>query len=317
MGLAATGLVYRPHDPSFSSRRPSDFYLFWMAARGWLSGLSPYYTTLHSAWPVPLLYPMPVVLVAAPFAWTSWAVARAAFAGISGGVLAYAVTRRACWPLLICASGPFLAAISVGQWSPIFVAAAILPPLSALFAVKPTLGAIVWAYRPTAMAVVGSLVLLLVSIAIYPSWPGEWRVALHAARVYHAPLSRPGGWLLLLAVLRWRRPEARLLLAMACVPHTIVLNESLPLFLAVRTRREASIFVGLTLVAAYLELIRYWPPEPLDHYLARVWPAQLLLVYLPVLALTLLRENRAEWPPWLEVPTGNGRRGEKTGPSAG
>lgn len=270
-----------------------------MAARGWLSGLSPYYTTLHSAWPVPLLYPMPAVLVAAPFAWMPWIVARAAFAGVSGAVLAYAVTRRGWWPLLICASGPFLAAITVSQWSPLFAAAAILPPLGALFAVKPTIGAMVWAYRPTAKAVVGCIVLLGVSLAVYPSWPGEWRIALHAARTYHAPLSRPGGWVLLLAALRWRRPEARLLMAMACIPHTIALSEGLPLFLAVRTRREAGIFVVLTLVAAYLELIRFWPPEPLDDYLARVWPAQLLLVYLPVLVMVLLRPNLAEYPAWI------------------
>jgi len=129
VGLLSGALLYRPWDPSFSSRRPSDFYLFWVAARGWLSDLSPYDTTLHSGWPVPLLYPMPAVLAAAPFAWLPWDVARAAFAGLSGGILAFAATRRAWWPLAMCASGPFVAAISVGQWSRLFVAAAILPPL--------------------------------------------------------------------------------------------------------------------------------------------------------------------------------------------
>jgi len=65
---------------------------------------------------------------------------------------------------------------------------------------------------------VGSLVLVGASLAVYPAWLGEWSAALHAGRTYHAPFSRPGGWVLLLAALRWRRPEARLLLAIHCIP---------------------------------------------------------------------------------------------------
>jgi hypothetical protein len=48
---------------------------------------------------------------------------------------------------------------------------------------------------------------------------------------------------------KWRRPEARLLAALACIPQTPVLYEVVPLFLLVRTFREAAVLVVLTGVA--------------------------------------------------------------------
>ncbi len=41
VGLLSGALLYGPWDPSFSSRRPSDFYLFRVAARGWAERPEP------------------------------------------------------------------------------------------------------------------------------------------------------------------------------------------------------------------------------------------------------------------------------------
>lgn len=139
----------------------------------------------------------------------------------------------------------------------------------ALFAVKPTLGAIVWAYRPSAMAVGGEPgarggePCRLPSVARgverrAPRGPNLSCALQSAGRLGAALGGAP------LAPTRGPAPARDRL-----HPPTIVLNEGLPLFLAVRTRREAGVFVCLTLAAAYFELMRAWPPEPLDDYLVR------------------------------------------------
>lgn len=46
---------------------------------------------------------------------------------------------------------------------------------------------------------------------LLPHWPVDWLDALRGAPHYAPPVQRPGGFLLLLAFLRWRQPEARML----------------------------------------------------------------------------------------------------------
>jgi hypothetical protein len=43
---------------------------------------------------------------------------------------------------------------------------------------------------------------------------------------YHVPVLVVGGFLTLAAVAKWRLPEARLLVVMACVPQTMLLMTS-------------------------------------------------------------------------------------------
>ena len=64
-----------------------------------------------------------------------------------------------------------------------------------------------------------------------------------------APITRPGGVLVLLALLKWKRADARLLLALACVPHTTVPYETIPLFLIPQTWRQAWALWALALLA--------------------------------------------------------------------
>ena len=74
-----------------------------------------------------------------------------------------------------------------------------------------------------------ALALLACSLVLWPTWPIAWREALKTA-TQHAPIvTRPGGFLLLLAALRWKRPEARWLLATALVPGNPAAYDALPL----------------------------------------------------------------------------------------
>jgi hypothetical protein len=119
-----------------------------------------------------------------------------------------------------------------------------------------------------------------------PQWPADWIAAVRSTPQYLAPVQRPGGVLLLLAFLRWRRPEARLLGVLALVPHTVGLYESLPLLLVPQSGRNFAILMGLEYLAALLAytVVR---PGNLAGMLDAGWLYFLILVYLPCLWMVL------------------------------
>jgi hypothetical protein len=56
----------------------------------------------------------------------------------------------------------------------------------------------------------------------------DWLDALAGATLSVPPITRPGDFLLLLGLLRWRTLEGRLFAALALVPQTTVIYEALP-----------------------------------------------------------------------------------------
>lgn len=278
---------------------PTDFAMFWTAARMLVGGGNPY-TAIHPGgvfrWDSGYLYPLPGAVVLIPLAWLPVGVAAMVFSASGMGALAYLLTRDGWqrWPILM--SAPALWAVSAGQWSPWVMCAALAPGMAWVASVKPNIGAAMWLMRPSVRWIAVALVLPILSLAFMPSWPLEWlRNTAHARAPegYHVPLLVPGGVVLLLALARWRNPEARLLLGMAIVPQTLMMYDQLPLGLLARTRIQAYLF-GLWSFAVPV-LGWYFQPAPdMDklatmHYLSRVltWG-----YYLPLLVMILLRPNR-------------------------
>lgn len=109
-----------------------------------------------------------------------------------------------------------------------------------------------------------------------------------------APVTLALGPLLLLAITKWRRPEARLLLALACIPHTIHMYETVPLFLIVRTWPEAWFLRAATATADVVQrsTAGYSASTFTEYTLAG---AQLIVwfAYLPCLVMILRRPNEA------------------------
>lgn len=136
----------------------------------------------------------------------------------------WAVTADGWHRLPLFLSFPFLAAAWGGQWSLILSAAFFLPGLGWLFIAKPSLGAafvISTSSRKTLLvATIGALVLSLIAFLVVPSWFAEWLTALKSIDHMTPPVLKPGGVIALLGLLRWRRPEARLIAALSCVPQT-------------------------------------------------------------------------------------------------
>jgi hypothetical protein len=275
----------------YARQRPdviSDWDPTWVATRALLRGESPYQAIQVPPWPNWLLYPLPAMLVTAPFTFVPIFLARGIFVAIGTAVFTYVITRRHRWTLYFLISGAMLWSWMVVQWAPLLIAAALTPALSWLLAVKPTLGFALWTGWPNRLAVIGGLLFVGLSLLVRADWIPEWLASV--AKTPHEPhLLRPGGFLLLLGLVRWRLPEGRLLAALSLVPQTTALYETLPLALLCRNRPQAAAFASLTMLAHLVYLLGPQGPWPVGAEYQ--WWVLLALVYGPAIVVVLRRPN--------------------------
>jgi hypothetical protein len=274
---------------------PSDFDLLYWSAVHLLHGENPYpiSTQWYQFWP--LYYPLPAVFLAVPFTILPVALARPIFDSILGCAFAYALWRtRGPYALLALLSGAYLFAMRQGQITPLIVAASLIPAWGGLLLLKPNMGLALWLSRPTRHAVIGGIVLLAISLVVLPSWPRDWWIALHGNSGHlRPPIMRPFGFLLLLAVLRWRTPEGRLLTALALIPQNTLPHELVTLALIPANLVQMGIYVaGTWLTLAVTATVQSGRPD-LTEVVTRVWPVLLATVYLPMLWLVLRRPGRS------------------------
>jgi hypothetical protein len=268
----------------------SDFADLWHGLVVWQAGGNPYAAVRALRPGVALYYPLLALVLCWPLGWLPLHHAEAAFVGLGIGAFAYAAWGTPLLAALLSAS--VLANITQGQWSPVVTASAVMPWLGVVWAAKPSNGLAFAVAYPDRRAFLAAALLCLVSLAVWPGWIAAWLPGL-AGTIHVAPVLRPGGFLLLLALLRWRRPEARLLAALALIPQTGTLYDTVPLFLIPRTRWQAYGLAALTQVAAVASAARLEPGMDLVTSLDRRWPVLLLLVYLPALGLLLKGEDGA------------------------
>jgi hypothetical protein len=217
-------------------------------------------------------------------------VAAGIFLGASSGLLAWALTRDGWWRLLLFASPGFFVALKFGQWSPLLTAAALMPGLGFVLAAKPTLGLAYGSYRLSPVAVAGAAVFTLLTLLFRPTWPLEWLGNLHDVEAHPAPLTTPLGAIGLLALLRWRRADARLLLVLLGVPQLLFFADQLVLGVIARTRLELAVLVLVQWVGFWCWWIFLDPHAPTIPQGA---PYVLATVFLPALVLVLRRPNRS------------------------
>lgn len=286
----------------------TDFNLVWMGAKVLLEGGDPYTLTgpgteYDFRWPP--IYPATALVAAIPFSFLTEHVASIVFIWLSTFALAYGVTSRGWFLLPMFATEAFFSSVHLAQWSIVMTAALFIPWLGLLAVAKPHNGVAVIAAstRTTTLkaALIGGAVLMIISLAMRPSWPAGWMRNLATADWMIAPVTRFGGVFILLALLRWRRPEAWLLLSMACVPQNLAWYGTLAVLSVARNFREAAalalisnagIMLGPYLVGAAAS------QEGLDRAVGGVLNAT---VYLPALILVLRRPNAGEHPAWLRL----------------
>jgi hypothetical protein len=273
-----------------------DFVFPWAAARHLLAGRDPYAALpggLPEPFESPLLYPLPTVLAVIPLARLSLAAAGGIMMGLSAALLAFILSRGGWYRLWMLASAPFVMAINLGQWSPLIAVAALEPSLGALVTLKPNIGLAAFAYRPSRRMVVGSILVLALSLIALPRWPIEWLHAVRSLPGHPAPILvlRGVGLVLLLAALRWRSPEGRLLLVSACVPQLLLFADQLPLLLVARTRGE---LVAITACSQVGFVVWFLLLKDGELYVLKAAPYVLVSVFLPALVTVLRRPAHPE-----------------------
>ena len=280
-----------------------DFDQNYAAARFLRQGRDPYQLIgpgREFEWQWPLFYPLTTAVVALPFTLLPMWLAPIVLGGIGAAVFAIALQRSAqngTWRFLALLSKPFLVAVVTGQASCLLASAFALWPLASLAAIKPNIGAAIVSARGDRRgiiaAITGGAILLVISLMFRPGWIAEWLAAVRLNPFRLPAIARPGGFLLLLALLRWRRAEARLLFALAVVPQTLFIYDALPLFFIPRRATEAIALVVLSHFAFLMALNVPAAPD-VNSRIIVVGNWVVGCLFLPCLALVLLRPNERD-----------------------
>jgi hypothetical protein len=291
-GVLMAALTYRAY--GLAPPMTSDFDFVWIGLRAMVHGENPYRAVADAHVRGPLYYPLPALVPFAPLGLVSAGIARIVFAGLGYAALAYAAAGRPGGLFVSLFSAAALVGGLGGQWSPLLTAGAAAPWVSVFWVCKPGIGLALWIGYPRREAVIGAVALGAVSLLVMPTWPRDWLGVL-GSPVHAPPLLRPGGFLMLLALLRWRRPEGRLLAALCCLPHVTTLYETLPLFLVPSNRHQAYLLLGLSYLAAVWQAWLVPTGSLLEQVVGR-WPVLLVCLYLPAVVMVLLRPNEAPGP---------------------
>jgi hypothetical protein len=271
----------------WSPDHPGDFDALYNSALRLLSGDKPY--PVAATW---FPYPFPAVLLALPFTAIPLDFARPVFDILVGWAFVYALWRhRGTFAVLAVVSGAYLFALLNGQIIPLVVAASLVPALGFVMAARPNTAAALLIWRPALVPLLGVIAFVLLSLVIRPSWPADWWIALQQDNTgLLPPVFRPFGLVLVLAAIRWRLPDARLLLAMAFIPQNSLPNELVALVLIPANLIEMSVYVAGSWIAVVLTQ-RMELSHSIADWSSASWPATLVLVYLPMLFLVLRRPS--------------------------
>jgi hypothetical protein len=281
------------HEPNW----PTDFDQLWFAARGLLKGTDPYVVVgpgRQFQWDWPLYYPVTAVLLAVPFTVLPVLWARVAFSTVTAALLGWAIGPRVRthWPILLSAA--YIISTSRVQWAPVLLAALWMPLLGFVVTAKPNVGLAALAAqsrRGILIALAGCTIFFLLSLLVLPEWIASWRDAIETApHIQPAVAALPAGPVLLLATLKWKRPDARLLLCLALIPHTPSVYDLLLLFFVSRTLRESLVLALLTQVL-YWSIVLFGSFNTFDAYAEGLGRAAVFIVYLPALIAILFRPN--------------------------
>lgn len=302
IAIAAGGMALAFY--GFKTELHSDFGASWFGARAMLEHRDPYLLIGRGKefdhWP--LLYPAPALVFAIPFAALTERAATVLFVGVSTFLLAFGVTRRSWHLLPLFITEPYTSSARLGQWSILFAAGLFFSSLTLISICKPqaALPVLVALRKKKSLvaAMAGGAVLMVVSLVLLPHWPVSFYENVRAAPGMEPPIVRLGGFMVLLALMRWRRPETWLLIATACMPQAWGWYGTLALFTVPRSFAESVALAGAVAIGGWVGVLTMPAAMSLDSFFA--WSGALIVfsVYLPVTALILLRPNAGGLAQW-------------------
>ncbi len=260
-------------------RTGGDFNWATWAVQDLLAGRNPYDRPMQ-------LYPLTAAIFGLPFAWMRPAVASGAFYGISSALLAFGVSRHGYHRLLLFLAYPYWAGLLEAQWAPLIMASAFLAPLLPATLAKPQLGLPILLTAPTWRGLLACLVAVALTFFVMPAWIWLWLGHLYLYARFVPFLVLPGP-LLALALFRYRKLDARFLLLTALMPQRWF-YDSFILWLIPKSRRE----IVWTVFFSWGACLWRWYHVP--HSITQVGRWTVLFMYLPMLAVVLLRERHLE-----------------------
>ena len=281
-----------------------DFTPYWRAGDAFRRGVSPYVAINATDHNYPccsagFLYMLPAAVLAIPFSHLPAQPAAVLATSLYVGVFAYALMRDGYWRLPLLLSYPLVFCALSAQIVPLTTAAFLLPALGVFASVKFTHGAVGWLYNLSRVYFIGAGAVVVASIVIWPWWPGQFWAERHDVMdvIYHVPILLPGGFLALLALIRWRRPEARMVAAMACMPQAMLFYDQLPLTLVAQTYRESLLAAVWSWSVPALGILLYGN-APIDRHLLfeRTAPYIVWFYYLPAAAVVVFRRPKPVSP---------------------
>ncbi len=272
----------------------SDFEWPLRAGRAVVSGQNPY-AGLEPIGEYPFefyfYYPIHAALIAIPFAPLDDYLAGAAFFGVSSALLCY-ITARGNWrhfPVFFSAS--FFVASTVAQWGPFILATALLPWWGRILSVaKPNLGALAFIYSPSRRSLNGMIGSTLLTLLVLPAWPIWWVVSVlvgQGDRYTPAVMTFPGIFLLL-SLFLVRSREGRTLAAASFLPRHRYWYDGVLLWLIPRTFPQGLALSALSWVAYVGWKLTLPLGLSVAERISAAWPWQIALMYLPLLAVSLL-----------------------------
>jgi hypothetical protein len=258
----------------------ADFRWAIHAAQRMAQRQNPYDTPLEQ-------YPLTAAVFALPFVTMPMSLAAGVFFGISSGLLAFGLTKEGYRRLLIFLAYPYWAAILTAQWSPLIAASAFFAWLLPATMAKPQIGLPVFLTYLSkrgamACAVAGGLTLLWM-----PKWPLLW-IKQMGYYEHFVPVLVTPGFLVLFGLIRYRDRDARLLVLTALMPQRWFFDAFI-LWLIPKTRRE----ILMTVLFSWGAGIWRWYHVPKSF--AEVGRWDVMFIYLPMLAVVLLRGKGVSW----------------------
>jgi hypothetical protein len=277
-----------------------DHLVLWRAAHIVLDGGDPYQLIWLMDLPAlrtPFNYPLPAVAMGMPFAQLLPPNAAIAFVTCSAALLGFALTRSGFEFIPMLLSVPFFFAAQLAQTSFLILALALIPAAAGLTVMKPNIGLALFLWRPCRRTVFFGAALVLGSVLIVPEWPAEWVQLVRTSPAHHAPGVVGFGAIALLAITRWRRPEARLLVAMTLIPHGLYFYDELPLWLIADSRRQSMVLA----FASWLGWLGWVGTSgPTGPRITDSFSWCVLSLYIPCLVFVLRRPNEGRLPDSLE-----------------
>jgi hypothetical protein len=269
-GLFCSFLMHR------LSLRARDFTWAIYLAQKLLGHQNPYDTPYEQ-------YPLTAGLIALPFVRLAPEMAAGLFYGVSSGLLAFGLTRGGYHRLLVFLAYPYWIGLFAVQWSPVIAASAFFPLLAFVTMAKPQVGIPVFVTYLNRWGLGVCGVLGVVSLIVMPKWPYLWLGQMSHYQHFFAILTLPGP-LILLALLRYRKRDAWLLLLTSFMPQRWFFDVFV-LWLIPKSRREImwTVFWSWALCA--------WRWYHIPHSFAQIGRWTVFFLYLPMLAIILLRRS--------------------------